>query len=65
MLVKTLLIFQSIGSEAKHQYRTPTCYNKLELEDVSKDKKQIYAEAEILEYWVVNLKDSELIVFRD
>jgi Uma2 family endonuclease len=29
------------------------------------DKKRIYAEAGIEEYWVVNLKASELIVFRD
>lgn len=29
------------------------------------DKKRVYAEAGILEYWVVNLKASELIIFRD
>lgn len=29
------------------------------------DKKRVYAEAGIEEYWVVNLKASELIVFRD
>lgn len=29
------------------------------------DKKRVYAEAGILEYWVVNLQTSELIVFRD
>jgi Uma2 family endonuclease len=28
-------------------------------------KKEAYAEAGILEYWVVNLKDFQLIVFRD
>ncbi len=28
-------------------------------------KSRIYAEAEILEYWVVNLKKRQLIVFRD
>jgi Uma2 family endonuclease len=28
-------------------------------------KKEAYAEAGILEYWVVNLKDLQLIVFRD
>jgi Uma2 family endonuclease len=29
------------------------------------DKKRVYAEAGIEEYWVVNLQSSELIVFRD
>ncbi len=29
------------------------------------DKKDIYAEAGIAEYWVVNLKNSQLLVFRD
>ena len=29
------------------------------------EKRQVYAEAGIIEYWVVNLKSSELIVFRD
>jgi Uma2 family endonuclease len=29
------------------------------------EKKDIYAEAGILEYWVVNLKDGELYIFRD
>jgi Uma2 family endonuclease len=29
------------------------------------DKKRVYAEAGIGEYWVVNLQTSELIVFRD
>ncbi len=29
------------------------------------DKKRIYAEAGIVEYWVVNLQSSELIIFRD
>ena len=29
------------------------------------DKKRVYAEAGIEEYWVVNLQTSELIVFRD
>lgn len=29
------------------------------------DKKDIYAEAGIAEYWVVNLKNSQLQVFRD
>jgi Uma2 family endonuclease len=28
-------------------------------------KQRIYAQARILEYWVVNLQASELIVFRD
>ena len=29
------------------------------------EKKAVYGEAGIAEYWVVNLKDRELIVFRD
>jgi Uma2 family endonuclease len=29
------------------------------------DKKRVYAEVGIVEYWVVNLKASELVVFRD
>lgn len=29
------------------------------------EKKAIYSEAGIIEYWVVNLTDKELIVFRD
>ncbi len=40
-------------------------YSNTTLAKDLKDKKQIYAEAGIAEYWVVNLQASELIVFRD
>jgi Uma2 family endonuclease len=40
-------------------------YSNTTLAKDLKDKKQIYAEAGIEEYWVVNLQASELIVFRD
>ncbi len=40
-------------------------YSNTTLKKDLNDKKRIYAEAGILEYWVVNLKTSELIVFRD
>ncbi len=40
-------------------------YSNTTLAKDLKDKKQIYAEAGIKEYWVVNLQASELIVFRD
>jgi Uma2 family endonuclease len=40
-------------------------YSNATLNKDLNDKKRIYAEAGIEEYWVVNLKASELIVFRD
>jgi Uma2 family endonuclease len=40
-------------------------YSNTTLAKDLQDKKQIYAEAGIREYWVVNLQASELIVFRD
>ncbi|MBE9014000.1 Uma2 family endonuclease [Pseudanabaenaceae cyanobacterium LEGE 13415] len=40
-------------------------YSESSLEKDLKLKTRIYAEANIAEYWVVNLKKRELIVFRD
>jgi Uma2 family endonuclease len=40
-------------------------YSKTTLNKDLTTKKDIYAEAGISEYWVVNLKDLQLIVFRD
>ncbi len=40
-------------------------YSSTTLNKDLNEKKRVYAEAEILEYWVVNLKASELIIFRD
>jgi Uma2 family endonuclease len=40
-------------------------YSKTTLNKDLTTKKEIYAEAGIPEYWVVNLKDLQLIVFRD
>jgi Uma2 family endonuclease len=40
-------------------------YSNTSLEKDLQVKHKIYAKANILEYWVINLKTSELIVFRD
>ena len=40
-------------------------YSNTTLNKDLNEKKRVYAEAGILEYWVVNLKASELIIFRD
>ncbi len=65
-----LAIVQRLGREYRsHHPYSENIFWVIEYSDSSlaKDleiKTQVYAEAGILEYWVVNLKDAELVVFR-
>ncbi|MDZ8055162.1 MAG: Uma2 family endonuclease [Aulosira sp. ZfuVER01] len=66
-----LAIVQRLGREYLNHHPYPeNIFWLIEYSDSSLDKDleiktKIYAEAEILEYWVVNLKKRQLIVFRE
>ena len=65
-----LAIVQPLGAEyAKHHPYPENIFWVIEFSDSSLtkdlgDKLKIYAKAGIKEYWVINLRDNELIVFR-
>lgn len=65
-----LAIVQPLGIEyAKHHPYAENVFWVIEFSDSSLtkdlgDKLRVYAKAGIQEYWVVNLRDNELIVFR-
>ena len=69
--VPDLAIVKPLGAAYRERHPFPEdIFWVIEFSDstLSKDlmeKKTIYAAAGIFEYWVVNLKNSELIVFRD
>lgn len=66
-----LAIVQRLGREYREHHPYPENiywlieYSNWSLQKDLEIKSQIYAEVGILEYWVVNLKTSHLIVFRD
>ena len=66
-----LAIVQRLGREYLEHHPDPeNVFWLIEYSDSSLDKdlqtkSKIYAEVRILEYWVVNLKKTQLIVFRD
>lgn len=63
-----IAIVQDLGREYRHHPYPENVFWMIEYSSLSKDleiKRKIYAEAGIREYWVVNLRKSELIVFRD
>ena len=66
-----LTIVQRLGREYLEHHPDPeNVFWLIEYSDSSLDKdlqtkSKIYAEVRILEYWVVNLKKTQLIVFRD
>ena len=66
-----IAVVQKLGREylAHHPYPENIFwlieYSNTSLEKDLKVKTKIYAEAEIKEYWVVNLKKRQLIVFRE
>lgn len=66
-----LAIVQRLGREyLKHHPKPENIFWLIEYSDSSLDKdlqtkSQIYAEVKILEYWVVNLQQRQLVVFRE
>lgn len=66
-----IAIVQRLGREYLEHHPYPeNVFWLIEYSDSSLDKdletkSKVYAEAKILEYWVVNLKKRQLIVFRD
>ncbi|OKH20345.1 hypothetical protein NIES593_19160 [Hydrococcus rivularis NIES-593] len=66
-----LAIVQRLGREYLEHHPYPENifwlieYSDSSLEKDLETKSKVYAEANILEYWVVNLKKRQLIVFRD
>jgi Uma2 family endonuclease len=66
-----IAIVQRLGREYREHHPYPENifwvieYANSSLEKDLEDKSKIYAEAGILEYWVVNLKKLYLVVFRD
>jgi Uma2 family endonuclease len=66
-----IAIVQRLGREYLEHHPYPdNIFWLIEYSDSSLDKdlqtkSQVYAEVEILEYWVVNLKKRQLVVFRD
>jgi Uma2 family endonuclease len=66
-----IAIVQRLGREYREHHPYPENifwvieYANSSLEKDLEEKSKIYAEAGILEYWVVNLKKLHLVVFRD
>lgn len=66
-----LAIVQRLGREYRLHHPYPENifwiieYSYFSLEKDLQAKSKVYAEANIAEYWVVNLKESQLIVFRN
>ena len=65
-----LAIVRRLGRAYRHQHPKPEDvfwlveYAQTSLSKDLDDKKRLYAEAGIAEYWVVNLRDGTLMVFR-
>lgn len=66
-----IAIVQRLGREYKEHHPYPENifwlieYSNTSLEKDLEIKSKIYAQAGILEYWVINLKKSHLVVFRE